>query len=88
MEVFFERGQRLLGWVDSSTISVDPGCLLASMAAAHCVCVKIWSMSGHPECHNGLWAESHGPKTKTDAMPHNRSLTGKPTGFVVREDRR
>ena len=33
--------QGFLGWVESTSISVDPACLLASMAAARCVCVPI-----------------------------------------------
>ena len=35
----FKRGQGFLGQVECITISVDPVCLPATMAAAHCVCV-------------------------------------------------
>ena len=39
---FYERGQGILGWVESSTISFDPVSLLASRTTACCVCAHLF----------------------------------------------
>ena len=73
----FKRGRVFVGWVKSSTVSVLPACLLASMAAARCVCGPICLISGNP-----VYSE----KSETKHTGQNKNIRSDPGWIFQRRE--
>lgn len=76
----FKREQGCLSLIESTTISVDPITLLASVAAAHCLCAHL-SNIWQPGILREWWITQ--AKTKTDVQGRNGYFKGECCGIVV-----
>jgi hypothetical protein len=78
----FERERGYSGVLESSTISVDPVCLIPFMAATHRVCVPICFLSGNPTLRIGNHIQTQA-KTKTNIPTWNFNVNGEHTSCRI-----